>query len=216
MQTLRSLSQTAASLRGGSCNREGTGAELRAWLRDNGYKQSDFAERLGWNVGTLSHMLSGNRCPTDAQLEALQKATGGAIRTWERPKLLPSSQPGPVSAAREIGSHEEELKLSLANLTDALKDAETPTHVAALEGKRLSVLKELQRFEAARGIHEHPDFAGLVEDLATAVVEELGPNAPDGLEERIAARLEALQAARAEGATVRRKKPAVPVAQEAA
>lgn len=66
-----------------------------------------------------------------------------------------------------------------------------------------TLLRTLRQASAAEGekLDRHPDYPGFIEDFVTAVLDELGPDAPAGIGGRIADRLEGLQAARAEEAS---------------
>lgn len=109
----------------------------------------------------------------------------------------PSQKPASVSPPRAIGGHVEELRRSLEKLVRASEAPDvSPAHLASLGGRILSVSRELRRVESERGIQEHPAFVGLVEDLVAAWMGELGPDAPEGLEARVADRFERLQAER--------------------
>lgn len=185
---------------------QSSGESLREWLAARNETLSSFARRAGINVGTLNHLMAGRRNATEVQELAIAEATGGAIQTWTRavPLRLVSPDPevappaaAPSSPPREIGSTAEELRLSLVNLARASEaPGTTPAQRAQLEGRKLAVIRELQRLQGAGGIEEHPDFEGLIEDMVQAVLDVLGPAAPPGVEERIADRLERLQAAR--------------------
>lgn len=127
-----------------------------------------------------------------------RRSVGGPGPASERRAVAPSPP-------RELGGLEEELRLVARRLAAKLEEPEITAQAAgALSGRLMQTLKALEAHRASRPIHEHPEFDGLVEDLVEAVVEELGPKAQAGLEERIAARLEELQAARAGGGERRR------------
>jgi hypothetical protein len=154
------------------------------------------------------------RVVLEKHVENCPKVFRGARRAGAKsePEQAPESSSHPAvarSPLRAIGSHTEEIYRSLENLIRASEAEDvTPAQRAALEGRKLSLLREIRQREAGRSIHEHPDFAGLVEDLVAAVVGALGPSAPEGLEGRIADRLEELQAERVETASAAPKQRA--------
>lgn len=113
-----------------------------------------------------------------------------------------SSLPPP----RELAAADEELRRQAQLLTRHLERPDlAPREVSQVSNALAAVYRQISaREKGQRPIDEHPSFEGLVEDLVEAVVAELGPRAPDGIEGRIAARLEALQAARAAAPALRR------------
>ncbi len=133
----------------------------------------------------------------------VQQVTGippEEFETWELlgpPEQEPASEERPAFAPRELGTTLEELWETVAGIdSDLQSKGITVSQRTGLRKARSSALSSIARLEERQAIHEHPDYGPLVEDLVTAVVVELGPNAPDGIEARIADRLEALQVQR--------------------
>lgn len=133
------------------------------------------------------------------------RVTGIPVEVWETWELLgpaeaeaaPASEEQPI-AARPLGSTREELDATVQAIDATLQGpGVTPAQRASLLKGRTSAIVAKARLEERQAIHEHPDFPPLVEDLVAAVRAALGPDAPDGLESRIADELERLQVARA-------------------
>lgn len=158
---------------------------------------------------TAVHKWRSERRAPEAHRGAIATLTGIAVEAWDtwEPNGEPIPDPkadepkGPkyaLAPPRELSTLEDELRRSVQELNRFLEGgALSPTQAAGLHAKKITALASLAKMQADRGIHEHPDFAGLAEDLIAAVVAELGPEAPEGIEGRIADRFEALQAARA-------------------
>lgn len=142
--------------------------------------------------------------PAPRHWPAIERMTGIATSVWESWELLgredaaPSSEERPVAeTAGPLGSTRDELDSTIRQIDAALRGPVTDAQRVQLLGKRASALMSRARLEERQAIHDHPDFAPLVEDLVAAVRSVFGPDAPDGLEARIADELERLQASRA-------------------
>lgn len=139
---------------------------------------------------------SGPRLASEAQK---------APPTHEEPEAL-EEVAKPLPPARELATPVEELNRRAQLLTRHLEREDLEPRQVAQVSNALAAVDRLMlaREKSERPIHEHPDFDGLVEDLVDAVVGELGPRAPEGIEGRIAEALEHLQAERASGPALRR------------
>lgn len=187
-----------------------------------GSSLGQLAELLECSRTLVDYWRKGARFPGDDFRERLADKLGIPVESWDYWRIdesTPSSSSKPKAQSepsaieveepfepRELGTTEEELQISLRRITDRLEGRYgRPSHAqaASLEARRVQVLRTLAGLEASRGIDSHPDFPAVLEDLVRAVVESLGPDAPDGIEGRIADRFEALQAAR-QGDTERR------------
>jgi hypothetical protein len=99
---------------------------------------------------------------------------------------------------RELGATPDELRQSIREIDRDLRGpALTAPQRTQLHRAKVAALTSLARLEERAAIHEHAEFGDLVEDLVEAVLEVLGPQAPPGLEARIADSFEARQVARA-------------------
>ena len=169
---------------------------LRRWLGETDETQVSFAARAGVHPTYINHWINRRRYPSQAQEGRIEELTDGRVprASWRVPEA-PAEPPPPP---REIGTTMEELRRSLENLARASEaPGVTPSQRATLEGRKIALLKEFRRLEDSRPIYEHRAFAGLVDDLVEAVIEVLGPRAPDGIEAAIANAFERMQAARA-------------------
>lgn len=156
---------------------------------------------------------SSRRAPV-AQRGPVESATGVGATEWDMWERDGEPLPDPEAAEQERGRGlqlaprrellgiEAELhrsvQLSNQILEGGLGGGLSATQIAALQRVGFSALKILAQLEARRSLAEHPDFGGLVEDLVAALLEELGPTAPPGIEARIADRFEVKQSARTE------------------
>lgn len=162
------------------------------------------AEACGVSRPFVGHWRGGKSVPPK-HWGNVARVTGIPVEEWETWELLVREEPEPASEERPtaepdvpLGTTADELRRSVQRLERlARKPGITPAQAATAEGKRVTALTALSRLEERAAIADHPDFTGLLEDLVAAVVAELGPDAPEGLEARIADRFEALQTARA-------------------
>jgi hypothetical protein len=184
---------------------------LERWLAAESTTYKTLGEQIGCSAALIAGWKKG-RSVSPAYLPRIERMCNidPAAWTWwlrdEPPDATarPSSPP-PASerrAAKEpapdapLGSTREELDSTIRQIDAAIRGGVTDGQRVQLLGKRASALMSRARLEERQAIHEHPDFAPLVEDLVLAVRSALGPDAPDGIESRIADELERLQAAR--------------------
>jgi transcriptional regulator with XRE-family HTH domain len=189
--------------------------DLDAWRTERNLTYRELADKLGCAAGGITGWKNG-RPPSGLHLdriEALARIDRDAWTWWTQDEPLDASarpsSPPPASERRAaappaetpLGTTPDELRASASRCKALAKQAGlSPTQQAQLEGKTISALTALARLEERQAIHEHPDFAPLVEDLVLAVRSALGPDAPDGIESRIADELERLQATRSASA----------------
>jgi hypothetical protein len=183
---------------------------LERWLATESTTYKTLGEQIGCSAALIAGWKKG-RSVSPAYLPRIERMCGidpAAWTWWLQDEPLDAttraSSPPPASERRAappvettLGSTPDELRASASRCKALAKQAGlSPTQQAQLEGKTISALTALARLEERQAIHEHPDFSPLVEDLVLAVRSVLGPNAPDGIESRIADELERLQAAR--------------------
>jgi transcriptional regulator with XRE-family HTH domain len=191
---------------------------LEAWLAERAWVYAQLGEAVGCSKALISGWKSGRpaNAPYPTRLEQLCGIAPEAWTWWTQDEPLDASarpsSPPPASEKRAakgpaldvpLGSTREELDSTIRQIDVALREGVTDGQRVQLLGKRASALMSRARLEERQAIHEHPDFTPLVEDLVLAVRSALGPDAPDGIESRIADELEALQAARAVSAVGR-------------
>jgi hypothetical protein len=112
----------------------------------------------------------------------------------------------PLPPLRELRGPLEELRHQAQLLTRQLERPDlTPTQLAQVSNALRALHRQMTAVREQAPIHDHEAFDGLAEDMVAAVVEELGPDAPDGIEWRIAERFEELQARRAEAGSQKRR-----------
>lgn len=107
------------------------------------------------------------------------------------------SAPVPPPPPRPIGSAGEELERYLQLVIRKVEGEDVKsTQIVPLIKEARQLITALQKLRDERPIDEHPAFEALVEDLVAAVVEALGPRAPEGIEAEIAEAFERRQAER--------------------
>lgn len=179
---------------------------LDKWRTENGLVYRALAEQLGCGAGTISSWKDG-RLPNSLTMPRIEALTGIPREAWtwwvdqspetnEHHSSPPPSGEQPKSTG-PLGSTRDELDSTIRQIDAALRGRVTEGQRVQLLGKRASALMSRARLEERQAIVDHPDFAPLVEDLVAAVRSVFGPDAPDGLEARLADELERLQAARA-------------------
>ena len=150
------------------------------------------------------------KCPAAKRRRGAQEAPDEAPPDSGRRAVADVQEEAPLPPPRELAAPDEELrrraKLLTRQLEHMIESRSEPRHISNV-ANALAVVDKLMlaRERGARLIYEHPDFEGMVMDLVAAVVAELGPNAPEGLEGRVAERFEELQAERASSGVVERR-----------
>lgn len=129
--------------------------------------------------------------PPDSGARLAPVAGKGEAAVHDPPTALPPP--------RELAAPDEELRRRATLLTRHLERPDLePRQVAQVSNALASIDRlVLARERSAAPIDEHPDFEGVVEDLVSAVLDTLGPRAPEGIEAQIAAAFEERQATRA-------------------
>lgn len=122
------------------------------------------------------------------------------------PSIPAAPEPPPLPPARELAAPDEELRRRAQLLTRHLEREDLePRQVAQVSNALASIDRlVLARERSERPIDEHPAFEPLLEDLVAAVLDALGPRAPEGIEAEIAEAFERRQAERASGQALRR------------
>lgn len=120
-----------------------------------------------------------------------------------------SDEARPLPAIRELQTAQQELRYQAQLLTRQLEREDlSPTQLAQVSNALRALHRQMAMLRDNSPIHEHAEFPALLEDIITAVVDELGPDAPEGLEGRVADRYEQLQAARLAEASAPRRRAA--------
>jgi transcriptional regulator with XRE-family HTH domain len=183
---------------------------LERWMAIEGLTYKALGEQLGCSAPLIARWKKGGSVSPNylPRIERLCGIDSAAWTWWLQDDPLDAgtraSSPPPASERRAapaaettLGTTPDELRASASRCKALAKQAGlSPTQQAQLEGKTISALTALARLEERQAIADHPDFAPLVEDLVHAVRSALGPDAPDGIESRIADELERLQTAR--------------------
>lgn len=184
---------------------------LDEWAHGEPHGVSEASSRVAAACGGISRQLvtawrNENKRVAPKHWTAIAGVTGIAVEVWETWELLTAEEPTPASEERPapakvaLNSTREELDSTIQQIDTALRGGVTDGQRVQLLGKRASALMSRARLEERQAIADHPDFAPLVEDLVLAVRDALGPDAPDGIEARIADELERRQVARATSA----------------
>ncbi len=194
--------------------------QVREWLNGRGIRHQEFADRCKIDRALLSRYLNGHRRPSSGHRLAIARETAGEFRpeAWDGPlaaalerererepweQQQPASDRRPVAPPRELGTTPDELRESIRAIErDLSAPGLTPPQRTQLHRAKVAALTALSRLEERAGIQDHPEFCDLIEDLVTAVCEELGPNAPPGIEARIAERFEHRQVERSDARRV--------------
>jgi hypothetical protein len=181
---------------------------LEEWAQNEPHGVTEACARLGERCGITRQLVikwrGGGRVPPK-HWGTVADVTGIPVEAWETWELLGREEPEPASEERPVvepdaplGSTPDELRQSAARLKRlAAQPGLTPAQQAALEGKRVTALTALGRLEERQAIHDHPDAADFLDDVAQALEDVLGPDLPPGLLSRLGDRLAELQAARA-------------------
>ncbi len=159
---------------------------LDKWRDGKGYRE--IARDLGCAPANLSLWKQG-KTPVKAYLEKLEKMADIPPIAWQYWVCLdptkaaatsdepPASNP-PASESRaikgKIGATIDELRVGVARLNDLLaKGKLSPSHIAQLEGKRISALTAIARLEERAKLEDHPEWPNLIEMVLDALDETL-------------------------------------------
>lgn len=185
-----------------------TADRLREWLKSNGWTATRLAKEIGTSLATITYICRKEREPSAFMRDAIEKATGGAIKAadWANDEAAvanceeppASGQRGIVEPAK-LGTTREELE-DIAARCKALARVPglSPREQAALEGQRRAAMSELRRLDESAKIEDHPDFPQLVDDMLRALEATLAQHGvnPDGARSSFAAHLERIEAQR--------------------
>lgn len=180
---------------------------FEAWRLGNAQTYQNVADALAVTKPAISNWKAG-RLPGEAtrkHVELLADVPPDAWTWWVRSEGAADSspeserRPSAPEALRELGTTRDELRATVRSIDRVrAKGGLSPAQEATLLGKRTSALTALARLEERQSLEDHPDFDALLEDIIGAVVDVLGPDAPEGIEARIADQLEARAQMRAQ------------------
>jgi len=186
-------------------------AEIEASARSAASLEALVAVCAKWNVRRAaierhlkkcapSERSSGNEAGNETSPDSGPRAVGEGTTT------ATGEETKPLPPLRELRTALEELRHQAQLLTRQLEREDlTPTQLAQVSNALRALHRQMTVVRQEAPIHEHHAFDGLVLDLVAAVIEELGPKAADGLEVRVAARFEQLQAERVSETIQRRR-----------
>lgn len=163
---------------------------LDKWREGRGYRE--IGRMLGCSAGNITLFKQG-RVPAKPYLEKLERIADIPPIAWQwwicvdPSKSAASDEPTaadpPESGSRSVegvklGSTLDELRVGVARLNDLLgKGKLSPSHIAQLEGKRISALTAIARLEERGGIEHHPEwdvFSELVLDALDETLRHFG------------------------------------------
>jgi transcriptional regulator with XRE-family HTH domain len=183
---------------------------LEEWAQAEPHGVTEASARVAEGCGVSRQYVTGWRAGKPVppkHRQAIHRVTGISIEVWETWELLGREEPEetPPSGEREadgpaapLGTTAAELRATIQRIDAVLrKRSITPAQEGQLLGKRTTALGALARLEDRQAIEDHPDAEPFLEDVVQALLDVLGPDAPEGIGARVAERLVELQAARA-------------------